>query len=129
MPSVDTNILLRLLLLDNEAQLLQIKALLTRAQDVSVPDQAIIEAVYVLGGSGGLSRHDIETALKALLHNSRLHINTATFGRVLERYATHPALSFTDLYLEANAYFSGHTPLYTFDKKLGRQLPHAEMIG
>lgn len=129
MPSVDTNILLRLILLDNKTQLLQIKSLLKSVQDVHVPDQAIIEAVYVLGGSGRLSRGDIDMALKTLLRNARLHINAPVFRRVLERYVAYPAVSFTDLYLEATAYFSDYTPLYTFDKKLARQLPHTELVG
>ena len=128
MPSIDTNILLRLILLDNGDQLARIKSMLTSAEDVFVPDQAVIEAVYVLGGSGGLSWQDIENALRALLQNSRLHMNNQVFSRILDRYATHPAVSFTDLYLEAYAYFSNHTPLYTFDKKLARQLPHAEVV-
>jgi predicted nucleic-acid-binding protein len=117
-----------LILLDNEGQLRKIQSLLAGVGDVFAADQAIIEAVYVLGGLG-LSRQDIEAALRVLLDNSKLHTNTVLFSRVLERYAAHPAVSFTDLYLEASAYFSGQTPLYTFDKKLAAQLPHAEFVG
>ena len=128
MPSIDTNILLRLILLDNPKQVAQIQALLAQYEDVSLPDQAIIEAVYILGGLEGLSRHDITRILRTVLDNQRLHTNAAVFYRVLEHYQELPAVSFTDMYLEATAYFSGQIPLFTFDKKLARQLPETELV-
>lgn len=126
--SLDTNIILRLLLGDNQKQLEHIVLLLRKHERFVVADQAVIEVVYSLGGYYDLSRKKICEALETLLDNQQLEMNRVVFRRTLRHYAAHPALSFTDCYLEACAHGEYNAPLYTLDKKLARQLPHAELV-
>ena len=129
MQSLDTNVLLRLILLDDAKLLVRVRKLLSEHDQFAVSDAALMEVVFVLVGSTyGYTRAEITFALDQLLRMPRLELNRPVFRRVLQRYADHSAVSFADLYLEATAYVYSNTPLYTLDKKLARQLPHAELV-
>lgn len=128
MPSLDTNILLRILLQDNAAMLTRAQELFARHEEFAVADQAVVEVVFALGGQYGYGRKEIAEAVASLMQNQHLNLNRPLFARVLPHYTTNPAVSFTDCCLEAYAYLNKQTPLYTFDKKLARQLSHAALL-
>ena len=128
MPSIDTNLLLRLVLGDIPEQRDVTLQFLKRKGAVAVADLAITETVFVLERSLGIPRSKIVKLLQALSANQYLDYNRDLFDRVLRPYAEHPKVSFNDCCLAVHAKLNGQTPLYTFDKKLARQLPHTELL-
>lgn len=128
MPSLDTNVLLRLILRDEPALLKKAQSLLVEYPEFAIADQVIIEIVYSLGGYYGYSRAAIVGLLTKLMQNQQLSLDRALFGRVLPHYLKYPSVSFTDCCLEAYSVLRGQVPLYTLDRKLARQLPHADLI-
>lgn len=66
MIAVDTNILARLLLRDDEAQYRKVVRLLGDDREYTAPPTVILELVWVLAGYG-YSREDIAASLKSLL--------------------------------------------------------------
>lgn len=128
MPSLDTNVLLRLILRDNEAMVATVMQLLKRHEEFAVADIALTEVEYILTGYYQYDREAVADVFENLANNQHLNINRVLLLRVLPKYVKCPAVSFDDLCLEAYAYLNKQTPLYTFDKKLARQLPHTELV-
>jgi len=65
--SIDTNVLLRIILKDHEGQLRSALQTLRQAEIVFLPTAALCEAAWVLGRSYGLSREEIAAGLRVLL--------------------------------------------------------------
>lgn len=127
LPSLDTNILLRLLLRDDAKLFDAALELLARHKQFAVADQAIIEIVFALGGHYGYSRAAIAGVISELMSNQHLNLNRPLFMKVLSQYVKHTSVSFTECCLAAYAALNKQTPLYTFDKKFARDLPHVEL--
>lgn len=127
-PSLDTNVLLRLILRDDAVLFESALTLLSRHKQFAVADQAIVEIVYVLGGYYEYSRAEISGIITELINNQDLSFNRLLFARVLKEYAKHPGVSFTDCCLAAYAKLNNQVPLYTFDKKMVRDLPYVELV-
>lgn len=127
-PSIDTNILLRLILRDNERMFEQARARLRSLDCVHVADQAIVEIVFALGAHYKYSRAEICAVIYELMANQHINLNRKLFEAVLPLYEKHPAVSFTDICLAVYAKLNGTTPLLTFDRKLARQIPHVELV-
>ena len=128
-PSLDTNVLLRVILRDNAKLFDAALVLLARHKQFAVADQAIVEIVYALGGHYGYSRSAIAGIVTELMNNQHLNLNRPLFAKVLPNYVKHTGVSFTDCCLAAYAALNKQTPLYTFDKKLARDVPHVELVG
>lgn len=127
-PSIDTNVLLRLIVRDHEAMFERARIKLAHYEQVHVADQAVVEVVYVLGGHYGYSRSQICDVIRELIANQHLIMNRNLFEAVLALYEKHTAVSFTDVCLSIYAKLTNATPLLTFDKKLARQIPHVDEI-
>ena len=128
MPSIDTNVLLRIILRDNVEQLTRAQTLLRKHQMFAIADVAIIELEYILTGYYKYSRQEFnDIVTKLLIANQHLHINRELFERALKLYIKHPTESFDDCCLAMYAKLNGQTPLYTFDKKMARDLPGVEL--
>ena len=128
MPSLDTNILLRLILQDNQPMLTAVKRELARHQEFAVSDQVVIEIVYILGGHYRYTRLEICAVTEALLANQHLKLNRDVLGQTLVYYRKHSAVSFVDCYLATTAKATNQVPLLTFDRKLANQLPHTQLV-
>lgn len=128
MPSIDTNIILRLLLEDVEEQRAAALRALAKYDTVAVADLAITETVYVLEKVKELPRKQIGALLKSLLANQHLDFNRPLIEHVIPHYLEHSAVSFNDCCLAVYAKLNGQTPLLTFDKKLARRIPHVDEI-
>ena len=115
-------------LADVPAQRQALLDILSQHKQVAVADLAITETVFVLEKSLGVPRKSVAQFLDALIANQHLNLNRALLRRVIPHYQEHPAVSFNDCCLEAYAALGQQTPLYTFDKKLARQLPQAELV-
>ena len=70
-----------------------------------------------------------------MLIETSVDANKELLGQVIERFAHHPSLSYIDCYLAEEALTSGnvplltfYVPLLTFDQKLAKQHPAAQMV-
>jgi predicted nucleic-acid-binding protein len=126
--SLDTNALLRLLLNDIPEQHQAIKELLAKGSFFSVADIAIIELVFVLERYYGFSRTQVAEAVTGLAQLKGITCNRVLFEKALPVYTEHSALSFEDCYLATCAVLGNAEPLWTFDKKLARQLTSARSV-
>jgi predicted nucleic-acid-binding protein len=120
--SLDTNILLRLLLGDVPAQQAQaIKLLKPENVRFDVSDLAITEMVYVLETTHSAGRTEVVASVSFVLNLQNVNCNRKLFNSVLPAYLSHPKLSFVDCCLAEYARLNQAEPLWTFDKKLAVQ--------
>lgn len=127
--SVDTNVLLRLLLRDIPEQHKAALELVQKADgQLVVADVAIIEMVFVLHKGYSFTRKQIVQALEGLSSAAQLSCNAVVFERIIPEYLTHPKLSFEDCYLAALATHCEAEPVWTFDKKLANQIESARLV-
>ncbi len=130
MASLDTNLLLRLLLRDNLEQTQLVEVLLSQGENYYVSDMVFAEMAWVLQGPiYRQDRHMIAKNIAAILGIPTIDCNRALLHRVLPLYVAHPAVSFTDICLGVYAELHDAAPLLTFDKRLVRHLPdHAQIL-
>ena len=120
--SVDTNILLRVVMKDVPSQYEKVRRLIYRSDAVFyVDDVAISEAVYVLEKQQHYSREFIVEYLSGFLQLGRF-VFSQEILKILRDYLEHPKLSFNDCYLAEKAKSLGREPLWTFDRKLVAQM-------
>jgi predicted nucleic-acid-binding protein len=127
MKSLDTNVLLRLLLADIPKQTAAVEALLTdTSQKFSVADMVFTEMVWALqGGVYGYDRQRIATNLRSIIAIKHINCNRTMLEKAIPQYVSHSKISFIDACLSVYAELNGATPLLTFDKKLATALPQA----
>ena len=127
--SLDTNVLLRLLLNDIPEQHEQVKRLVQEpGVSFFVSDTAIIELVFVLERHYGFSRAQVAEAIGALATIANISFNAGLMNKALASFIEHPKLSFEDCYLTQTAADQNATPLWTFDKKLAAQSEYAQIV-
>ncbi len=124
MIALDTNVLVRYLVRDDEAQAATARSLmssLTADQPGFVCREVILELVWVLERAYGLSREDIADALEQLVSTDVLVIEAgADVAQAAFSYGT-GSTGFSDLMILAAAERSNALPLHTFDRKAARQ--------
>jgi uncharacterized protein len=120
MISLDTNLLLRLLLNDVPAQTKLVEQLLRSNPQVYVTDIVVTETVYVLENIYKLPRQTIHNLISQLLEMQQMVSNPYFLPHTLKLYLAKPALSFVDCYAACEAHYHRNR-LYTFDKKLASQ--------
>lgn len=127
--SLDTNILLRLIVKDIPEQGLKVQDLFMRQGiDYEVADLAVTEAVYVLQSWYHWTRSGIVDALMTVMKDFPLNYNKALFDQVLPMYLEHLQLSFNDCCLAGYAMLNQAEPLWTFDKALAKESGTAKML-
>lgn len=127
--SLDTNIVLRLLVHDVPEQTRQAAALLDHTTgQLAVADLVFVESVHVLERYYQIERSRIRTLLSEFMRLEKLNCNRVMLDKALIPFVAHPALSFEDCCLAAYAELNGALPLYTFDQKLARQIEGAELV-
>lgn len=126
MRAVDTNVLVRLIARDDEAQVRAAEAFI--AQGAWVSQIVLVETMWVLDAVLELASTRIATAIDMLLNHAQLTIQDSdTVALALNRYRARPSLGFSDCLVLEVARKAGHLPLGTFDKGLAR-LPGAERL-
>ena len=127
--SLDTNILVRLIVKDVPEQCLRVQDLFMR-QGVTydVADLAVTETVYVLQTWYHWSRRGIIDALSSVLSDFGLNYNKVLFEQVFPMYLSHPHLSFNACCLAGYAALNESEPLWTFDKALAKESGTAKML-
>jgi predicted nucleic-acid-binding protein len=118
--SVDTNILARLILVDDPVQTPIAEDIVRRGVRVSLT--VLLELGWLLGSRGGMSRAEVNLALLKLLDNEAIHVeNDAKVRTALELYRKGADLPDV-LHLVAAR---GSEAFVTFDKGV----PGGEVIG
>jgi len=127
--SLDANIILRLLLNDIPDQYKSAAQLLKgAARQLAVADTALIEACFVMERAYSMNREHIGMAILGFMSLQQVNCNRMLFDRALMLFQSHPALSMEDCCLAVYAELNDAEPLYTFDKKLAKQSPTAQLV-
>ncbi len=120
MAALDTNILVRYLVEDDDAQLAAAKKLIraaVRAGDtLYVPITVMLELEWVLRSNFGFAKDTVTETLSALLSTAELSFESELAIEVaLAQYQASSA-DFSDCIHAALAYAAGESPLWTFDR-------------
>jgi len=115
---LDTNVLVRYVMQDDPRQAARATRLIeSLSADAPgfVPIVALVELVWVLGGSYGLSREQVAQVLYTLLRSKELVVDRAeVVGQALSRFGSRGA-DFADAVVERIAAAAGCTATLTFD--------------
>ncbi len=119
MRAVDTNVLVRLVTRDDTRQVAAAEAFV--AKGAWVPHLVLAEAMWVLAAVYELGPAEIATAAEMLLNHRDLTLQDADVVAVaLEQFRKKPKLGFSDCLVLEVARKTGHLPLGTFDRELGK---------
>ena len=122
MIALDTNVLVRLVLYDDEAQAKAAERLIVRARDADTPlfvaDIVLCELVWVLTRRTGLGRNDIAAAVDQLLRTELVVVaNPAVIDRALTAYRNGKG-DFADYLIREQAFAAEAREVVKFDRAL-----------
>lgn len=117
--SVDTNILLRLILNDVPEQTDKAESWVA-SHTCHIADLALTETVFVLEKVYRMPRYDITENISAIVRNPNFSCNRVLFEKALPIYESNQSVSINDCLLATYAEINQATPLATFDKKLAK---------
>ena len=127
--SLDTNILLRLIIGDVPAQTVLADELIEKAtHQLGVADFVFVELEYALTKNYSFSKADTISFIRSTVAHPKLNCNRPLLFRALDKYEETSGVSFVDVCLGVYADLTDHTPLYTFDKNLAKKLPHSKLL-
>lgn len=127
--SLDTNLLLRLVLGDVPEQSEAVEKLLKPGNIFDVSDITIFEMVYVLEKVYKLPRDKVSQNIYTIINHSSINGNRKLFALTLPLYVQNPKLSIVDCALTKYAELNQATPLYTFDADLAKACsPIAQLL-
>ena len=127
--SLDTNVLLRMVVGDVPEQTTLINTLFKQKDYFHVSDIVIFEMVFVLDCVYKFSREDIIETVYTVIRNEKINCNRKLFELALHMYSENAKLSFVDCTLPHYAMLNNASPLYTFDKELAKKCPKVTAIG
>lgn len=130
--AIDTNVLVRLLVRDDEAQFAAARRLVEQAaaadEPVLIVLGALLETEWVLRGRYRLDKASIAGAFTALLECVDVEFeHPPTVEEALYVWAQHPGADFADCLLAARAAHLGRRRFLTFDAAAAR-LPGVELL-
>jgi predicted nucleic-acid-binding protein len=120
MRAVDTNLLVRLVVRDDPAQVKLAEAYVAGGAWVS--HLVLAETVWVLDAVHERTPAQIGKAVELMLNHEHLALQDPdVVGRALEQFTTRrPAVGFSDCLVLEIARKAGHLPLGTFDRSLSK---------
>lgn len=119
MRSVDTNVLVRLIIRDDARQAAAADTFVEQGAWISI--MALAEAMWVLGTVYELGTADISICLEMLLNHKSLTIqDTDVVKAALDLFRSRPSLGFSDCLILQLSKKAGHLPLGTFDRGLAK---------
>jgi predicted nucleic-acid-binding protein len=119
MRAVDTNVLVRLIVRDDEGQVLAAEAFIERGAWVS--HLVLAETAWVLDAVLERSPAQIAAAVDMLLNHKELTLQEAdVVASALKLYRQRPSPGFSDCLVLEIARKAGHVPLGTFDRNLAK---------
>ena len=120
MAALDTNVLVRLLVEDDVAQLAAAQKLigkiLAASETLYVPVTVAIELEWVLRAGFGFDKSSVSHALSSLLSAAELSFQSAHAVEIALRTYTEGSADFSDCLHVALARAADEHPLWTFDK-------------
>ena len=120
MHAVDTNVLVRLLTVDDAKQVASAEAFLGRVGHAWVSHIVLVETVWILESVYERDRAQIASALTTLLdHRSFVLQDADVVQSAFELFRSKRSLGFSDCLVLETARRAGHLPLATFDRALG----------
>jgi len=126
MRAVDTNVLVRLLVRDDPAQVALAEAFVQTGAWVS--HLVLMETVWVLDSVYGVTPEQIANGVEMLLDHNEMAVQDADVVRAaLEQYRKNAGVGFSDCLILEVARAAGHVPLGTFDAGLGK-LPGVQKL-
>ena len=129
---IDTNVLVRLLVRDDQAQFEAAQRLVneaaTREEPVLILLGVLLETEWVLRSRYKLDKASIAHAVTALLESADVELeHPPTVEEALYVWAQHPGADFADCLLTARAAHLGRRRFVTFDSGAAR-LPGVELL-
>ena len=119
MLAVDTNVLVRLLVRDDEKQAVLADQFIAKGAWVS--HLVLAESLWVLDSVYNRTTTQLASALNLLLTHESLVLQDAdTVSAALAHFQKKPTLGFSDCLVLEIARKAGHVPLGTFDKVLAK---------
>ena len=119
MRAVDTNLLIRLITRDDPSQMPVAETFVQKGAWVS--HLVMAEATWVLTSVYGLGRAELATAVDMLLNHRDLTLQRPeVVAAALQQFHGDSKVSFSDCLILEIARQSGHLPLGTFDRQLGK---------
>jgi predicted nucleic-acid-binding protein len=130
--ALDTNVLVRLLVRDDEAQFEAVKRLVDKSAGEDAPILILLcvlmETEWVLRSRYKLDKASIAAAFAQLLETRGVTFeHEPTVEEALYVWSQHPSADFADCLLLARAAQLGRTRFVTFDAGAAK-LPHAELL-
>lgn len=126
MRAVDTNLLVRLVARDDARQVATAERFVAGGAWISLI--VLTELTWVLDSVYDLPAPEIGLAVEMLLNHATLTVQDSDVVlAALEQFRAKPVIGFADCLVLEVARRAGHTPLGTFDRKLGR-LSGAEQL-
>ena len=128
--SIDTNVILRLIIGNNIKQRHKAVELLCRPNiEYYVDPAAVTEVVFALSRPPyNFTRTEVKQSIMGIFKHLNIIYEEDILEEVFDFSITHPKLSFVDCYLAAKAAAKHAEPLWTFDRKLASQSPTAKEI-
>ena len=124
MPAVDTNLLVRYVVRDNEAQLLMVQDLVRDCirlqQSLYVPVTVALELEWVLRSSFGYDKNTVMGVLSDLLSAAELRFESERALEVALHQFRNGRVEFADCVHVALAMQAGEVPLWTFDTRAAK---------
>ena len=119
MRAIDTNLLVRLLVRDDQHQVEAAEKFISNGAWVS--QLVLAETLWVLDAVYARSAQQIALAVERLLTHAELSLQDAeVVEAALQQFRSRPRLGFSDCLLLESARKAGHLPLGTFDRQLAR---------
>jgi len=129
--ALDTNVLVRLLVGDDEAQARRAKLLFDTAaaerDALWVCDTVVVELVWTLARTYGRARAEIVTALRALSTNATVTLESAVAVAAATDAYEQGSADFADCLLCTKAAMAGCEQVATFDRGM-RGLPNVKLV-
>ena len=120
MAAIDTNILVRFLIQDDEQQGHQARRLiqhvLAQGETVFIPVTVILELEWVLRSNFLFSKSQVVELISNLLSTKELEFESEPSVEIALELFRNYAADFADCLHIALAHRAGHSPLWTFDK-------------
>jgi predicted nucleic-acid-binding protein len=132
MPALDTNVLVRYVVHDDEAQLAAARRLIRKCvadgQTLFVPVTVTLELEWVLRASFEYARDEVMEVLSSLLSAAELSFESERALEVALQLYRNGTADFADCLHIALAAQAGGSPLWTFDRRAAK-VSGAQMVG
>ncbi|SCK61460.1 Predicted nucleic-acid-binding protein, contains PIN domain [Variovorax sp. HW608] len=132
MPALDTNVLIRYVVQDDEAQLAAARRLIRKCvangETLFVPVTVTLEIEWVLRASFGYPKDEVMGALSSLFSAAELSFESERALEVALQLYRNGTADFADCLHIALAAQAGESPLWTFDRRAAK-LGGAQMMG